>query len=144
MLRGRGLDDAVSEVEHERATAKRVQDAVGLRVKCGATSDQELRIEVALDAAAKLALYFLRGPLHRHRRVEPDAVHPGRLGEAVVGKSRAARERDDGNARMLRLQRRDDVSHRLHAPSLEERVREDPGPALKELDRLRARLNLSL
>ena len=56
MLRGRGLDDAVPQVEHERPCAQGAQDAVCLGVERGAAGDQELGIEVALYAAAQVAL----------------------------------------------------------------------------------------
>lgn len=85
MLRGRGLDDAVSQVEHERAPAQCAQDAVCFGVERGAAGDQKLGIEVALHAPAQAALQPLRGPSERHRRVQADAVRAGGLGEAVVG-----------------------------------------------------------
>ena len=45
---------------------------------------------------------------------------------------------------MRRLQCRDDGGGRPDAPALEEGVREYPGPALEQLDRFRARLDLAL
>ena len=143
MLRGRGLDDAVPQVEHERPSAQGAQDAVRLGVERGAARDQELGIEVALHAAAQAALYLLRGPLEGNRRVQADAVRARRLGEPVVGEPGAPGEGDDGDARVPRLQRRDDGGGRPDAPALEEGVREYPGPALEQLDRFRARLDLA-
>src|ERR1039457_3249252 len=108
MLRGRGLDDAVPQVEHEWPPAQGAQDAECLGVECGAADDQELGIEVALHAAAQSALYLLRDPFEGNRGVQADAVRACRLGEAVVGEPGAPGEGDDGNARVPRLQRRDD------------------------------------
>src|SRR3982074_2962108 len=59
MLRGRGLDDAVPQVEHEWPPAQGAQNTVCLGMECRAARDQKLRIEVALHAAAQVALYPL-------------------------------------------------------------------------------------
>src|SRR5262249_39162977 len=78
VLRGCGLDDAVSQVEDEGPSAQGAQDAVGLGVERGAAGGQELGVEVALHAAAQAVLYLLRGPFEGDRGVQADAVRAGR------------------------------------------------------------------
>lgn len=74
MLGRGGLDDAVAEVEHERALSQATQYAIRLGVQRRTAGDQELWVKVALDAPAKFALHLLRSPSERNRRVEPDTV----------------------------------------------------------------------
>jgi D-3-phosphoglycerate dehydrogenase len=103
MVWGRGLDDAVSQVEHELPAAQGAQDAVCFGMERGTAGGQELGIEVALHAAAQAVLQLPRGPSEGNRGVQADAVRAGCLGEAVVAESGAPGEGDDGHGGVLVL-----------------------------------------
>ena len=62
MFGRRRLQDSVSEIEDIGSLARRAKDALDLGFHRPPAKHENLRIEIALDAAAQTALKLLRGP----------------------------------------------------------------------------------
>src|SRR4051794_37649309 len=138
---GRSLrHDPVAEIEDERTGRERAEYILDAAAERSAADDEKLRIEVALD---RLATLQRRRLAERDGSVERDRVDAALLEIGPNHQPGAAGKADDRKPRMRRPQMIDDAPRRLDHPLPEGRLGEHPGPAVEELQRLGAGLDLA-
>src|SRR6185437_10818195 len=138
---GRGVgQDAMTEMENERAVAQSRQNVVGRLFHCRSTLYQKQRVEIALYRAK--GLEHRSGDRQWHHLVETQRGHSG-FGEiGSKHQPRAARKSNDRHTRMIAPQRRDDFFGRCDNPLAELRFRQNPGPTVEQLNYLGAGTDL--
>ncbi len=130
---------AMPEIEDERPARERPDDPLRFPEHGRAAGQQGDRIEIALQAEPGQRAAQRR---QRHRGIEAQTVDRHGRGEALQMQPRTARECDDRHLRMLALERAHDARHGLLTPAPELALRQDPGPAVEQLQDVRAGLDL--
>src|SRR5215204_6435888 len=141
-MRDRGfLENAVTEIEDVRPSGEGVKHAVDGPDEPLAAGKQGQRIEVALHRKSGGQLFV--GPGGVHRLVEANGIHL-RLA-SISGKlpTRALWKANETHMRMTLADSRGDARSGPDDPTLELCWSKAPGPAVEQLDNIRAGFDLA-
>ena len=130
----RGRQHTMAEIEDMRAPPQRRQDLAGGPLHGLSADNQQHRVEIALHR--RPALNAARRPGRIRARIE---AHTGAdFGEFGGDRSGAARKEDQRRRNAPFLQPCCNSPRRLQAPASHARRRQQPGPAVEQLQRLGA------
>src|SRR5262249_46019308 len=132
--------DAVSEIEEEGPLETRLEYVTDRAVQRGAAGEQHQRVEVPLHRHAPLDL------ITRKRRIdgpiEPDGIDRNIFHVAQECGADTTRKSDYLCPRYMAAHFRNDARRGINAPSLEFVRRQNAGPGIENLHRVRACLQL--
>src|SRR5579872_3770340 len=136
-MRDRRLrQNAVAEIEDERAVRQRFEDRVDRAIKRRATDHERERVEIALHRAHPLNMIARKAELDHP--IEPDRIDGDGFEITPELARRAARKADDPGARNLLAHRFNNPAAWLDAPSAEFICGQDSRPGVEDLDRIDA------
>src|SRR5262249_20327396 len=124
-------EDAVPEIEDERAIDKGLQNVLDLTVERRPSYEQGHRVEITLDRDVSRDLVAREAAVDRP--VEADGMNRNLLDVSCEGRHVGAGKADDPCFRPLRADLLADFSHRSDAPALEFTRPEHAGPAVENL-----------
>src|SRR5262249_1210162 len=132
--------NAVSEIEDERAPGERFQYCLDGAVQCSATSEQHQRVEISLHWQVWLNV------LPREGGIDPpigaNGVYPPPLPIPPPSRPRTPAQSNDLCVRDVMADLGDNPLGRLDAPLMELLCRQYTGPGIENLDRVDPRFQL--
>ena len=141
IVRRRLRQDAVAEIEDERALAQRAEDVGGYpRPWRGRRSSRSSGSRLPCTVAWRCRTDAAQPAARWSRGRSPSTPVSARV--VLVVNAGAAGKRDDRHRRMPQPQLGRDLADRRYAPALERGVRQRAGPAVEDLHRLGAGVDL--
>src|SRR5262249_45249498 len=132
--------NAVSEIEDERAPGERFQYCLDGAVQCSATSEQHQRVEISLHWQVWLNGLPREGGIDRP--IEANGVYRHGFHITQQGRARTSGKSNDFCVRDVMADLGDNPLRRLDAPLMELLCRQYTGPGIENLDRVDPRLQL--